>query len=105
MEIIRRYELQELLDAVRRNPYGKMLITGVAGSGKTFLLNIIGKILEEQGKNILYEAGAFSQMDSQKQKQAYEFENVVCLVDGLDEMYRYRYRQIVENSCSRTENY
>lgn len=50
MEIIRRDELQELLDVVRMKPYGKILITGAAGSGKTFLLNIIGKILEEQGR-------------------------------------------------------
>ena len=42
MEIIRRDELQELLDVVRMKPYGKILITGAAGSGKTFLLNIIG---------------------------------------------------------------
>ena len=55
MEILRRDELQELLDVVRMNPYGKFLITGVSGSGKTFLLNIIGKILEEQGKEIWYE--------------------------------------------------
>ena len=31
MEIIRGDELQELLDAVRVNPYGKFLITGAAG--------------------------------------------------------------------------
>ena len=36
MEIIRRDELQELLDVVRMKPYGKFLITGAAGSGKTF---------------------------------------------------------------------
>lgn len=44
MEIIRKDQLQELLDVVRVNPYGKFLITGIAGSGKTFLLNVIGKI-------------------------------------------------------------
>ena len=38
MEIIRKDELQEILDAVNANLYGKFLITGVAGSGKTFLL-------------------------------------------------------------------
>lgn len=43
MEIIRRDDLQDLLDVVRVNPYGKFLITGIAGSGKTFLLNIIGR--------------------------------------------------------------
>ena len=53
MEIIRRDELQELLDVVRMKPYGKFLITGAAGSGKTFLLNIIGKILEEKGRDIM----------------------------------------------------
>ncbi len=37
MEIIRRDELQELLDVVRMKPYGKILITGAAGSGKTFV--------------------------------------------------------------------
>lgn len=63
MEIIRRDELQELLDVVRMNPYGKFLITGISGSGKTFLLNIVGKILEEQGKEICYENMAFSQME------------------------------------------
>ena len=62
MEIIRRDELQELLDVVRMKPYGKFLITGAAGSGKTFLLNIIGKILEEQGREIWYETMDFSQM-------------------------------------------
>ena len=54
MEIIRRDELQELLDVVRMKPYGKFLITGAAGSGKTFLLNIIGKILEEQGREEVF---------------------------------------------------
>lgn len=43
MEIIRRDELQEFLNVVRVNPYGKFLITGIAGSGKTFLLNIFGR--------------------------------------------------------------
>lgn len=94
MEIIRRDELQELLDVVGVNPYGKFLITGIAGSGKTFLLNIIGKILEEQGKKIWYENMAFSQMGNKIGKHPSEFEGVVCLVDGLDE--KYRYKQIVE---------
>ena len=62
MEIIRRDELQELLDVVSMKPYGKFLITGAAGSGKTFLLNIIGKILEEQGREIWYEMMDFSRM-------------------------------------------
>lgn len=95
MEIIRRDELQELLDVVRVNPYGKVLITGIAGSGKTFLLNIIGKILEEQGKKIWYENMAFSQMGNKIWKHPSEFEDIVCLVDGLDEIYRYK--QITEH--------
>lgn len=90
MEIIRRDELQKILDVVRVNPYGKFLITGVTGSGKTFLLNIIGKILEERGKKILYEAITFSQRGSTIWKHPSEFENVIYLVDGLDEIYRYK---------------
>ena len=54
MEIIRKNELQEILELVEMKPYGKFLITGVAGSGKTALLNIAGKTLEERGKRIRY---------------------------------------------------
>lgn len=54
MEIIRKNELQEILDLVKMMSHGKFLITGAAGSGKTFLLNIAGKILWEQGKKIRY---------------------------------------------------
>lgn len=96
MEIIRRDELQELLDVVRMKPYGKILITGAAGSGKTFLLNIIGKILEEQGRKIWYETIVFSQMGNKIWKHSSDFTDVVCLVDGLDEIYRYK-QQMVEN--------
>lgn len=94
MEIIRKDELQEILDVVNSKPYGKFLITGVAGSGKTFLLNIIGKRLEEQGKKILYEMMAFSPIDNEIRKYPLDIENCACLVDGLDEIYRYK--QIVE---------
>lgn len=95
MEIIRREELQEILDAVRVNPYGKFLITGIAGSGKTFLLNIIGKILKQQGKKIGYKTMVFSQMGNKIWKYPSEFEDAVYLVDGLDEVYRHK--QIVEH--------
>ena len=94
MEIIRKDELQEILDVVNAKPYGKFLITGVEGSGKTFLLNIIGKKLEEQGKKILYETMVFSTIDNEIRKDTLDVENCAYLVDGLDEIYRYR--QIVE---------
>lgn len=94
MEIIRKDELQELLDAVNVKPYGKFLITGAAGSGKTFLLNILGKTLEEQGKKILFETMAFSQNGNRIWEYPTDVGNQVCLVDGLDEIYRYR--QIAE---------
>ena len=94
MEIIRRDELQELLDVVRMKPYGKILITGAAGSGKTFLLNIIGKILEEQGRKIWYETMVFSQMGNKIWKHSSDFTDVVCLVDGLDEIYRYKQQMV-----------
>ena len=61
----------------------------------SFLLNIVGKILEEQGKEICYENMAFSQMGNKIWKHPSEFEEVVCLVDGLDE--KYRYKQIAEH--------
>lgn len=96
MEIIRRDELQELLDVVSMKPYGKFLITGAAGSGKTFLLNIIGKILEEQGWKIWYKTMEFSQMGNKIWKYPSDFTDVVCLVDGLDEVYKYK-QQMVEH--------
>ena len=43
MEIIRKNELQEILDLVKMMSHGIFLITGAAGSGKTFLLNILLK--------------------------------------------------------------
>ena len=54
MEIIRKEELQEMINIIQKNPYGKFLISGVAGSGKTFLLNILGKVLQESGKEVKY---------------------------------------------------
>ena len=99
MEIIRRDELQEVLDAVEESPYCKFLITGVAGSGKTFLLNIIGNILKEQGRDISYEANAFLQAGNKAWSNLYRFDNDVYLVDDLDEIYRHK--QVVE----RMKNY
>ena len=66
------------------------MIIGAAGSGKTFLLNIIGKILEEQGREIWYETMDFPQEVNKIWKHPSDFTDVVCLVDGLDEMYRYK---------------
>lgn len=60
MEIIRKNELQEILDLVKMMSHGKIFVTGAAGSGKTFLLNIAGKILWEQGKKIRYKIWNFS---------------------------------------------
>ncbi len=94
LEVIRKGELQELLDVIKVNPYGKFLITGIAGSGKTFLLNTIGKILEKQGKKIFYETMSFSQTGNRIWKYPSELEDIVYLVDGLDEIYKYK--QIVE---------
>ena len=67
-----------------------VVVSASAGSGKTFLLNIIGKILEEQGRKIWYETMVFSQMGNKIWKHSSDFTDVVCLVDGLDEIYRYK---------------
>lgn len=84
MEIIRKYELHNILDIVKKNPYGKIIITGASGSGKTFLLNVVGKILEEQGMRIRYETMAFSQGS----RYLKEYDDTVCLIDDLDKIYR-----------------
>ena len=106
MDIIRRDELDEILDIVKKNPYGKIIITGATGSGKTFLLNIVGKILEEQGLKIRYE-----RMDiASELRYFHEYDGTVCLIDGLDEIYRNQ--QIIEyikygkgcNICTAKEN-
>lgn len=89
MEIVRKDELEHLLDAINENPYGKFIISGIAGSGKTFLLNVLGNILQDSGKNVVYGGTvAFSQVHVK------DLTKVVYLIDGLDEIYRHR--QIVE---------
>ena len=86
MEIIRKNELQEILELVEMKPYGKFLITGVAGSGKTALLNIAGKTLEERGKRIRY--GGLSVTSNWR--NSHKPDNAICLIDGLDEICRNR---------------
>ena len=94
MEIIRRNELQEILDLVKMIPHGKFLITGAAGSGKTFLLNIAGKILWEQGKKIRYKTMELFPDDKETGDYLSESSDTVYLIDGLDDIYRYK--QIVK---------
>lgn len=47
MEVIRNEELHQMINMIQKKPYGKFLISGDAGSGKTFLLNTLGKLLQE----------------------------------------------------------
>ena len=81
MEIIRRNELQEILDLVKMMPHGKILITGAAGSGKTFLLNIAGKILWEQGKKIRYKNMELFPDDKETGDYLSESSDTVYLID------------------------
>ena len=90
MEIIRRNELQEILDLVKMIPHGKFLITGAAGSGKTFLLNIVGKILWEQGKKIRYKIMELVPDNKETWEYWSESDDTVYLIDGLDDIYRYK---------------
>lgn len=94
MEIIRKNELQEILDLVKMMSHGKFLITGAAGSGKTFLLNIAGKILWEQGKKIRYKNMELFPDDKETGDYLSESSDTVYLIDGLDDIYRYK--QIVK---------
>lgn len=84
MEIIRKNELQEILDLVKMMSHGKFLITGAAGSGKTFLLNIAGKILWEQGKKIRYKNMELFPDDKETGDYLSESSDTVYLIDGLD---------------------
>lgn len=106
MEIIRRYELQKIIDIVKRDSYGKIIITGTVGSGKSFLLNIVGKLLEEQGLKIRYGGITFSV----GAKYLPEYDENVYLIDDLDEIYRnkqmleyIRYRKVCY-ICTAKEN-
>ena len=81
MEIIRRNELQEILDLVKMMPHGKILITGAAGSGKTVLLNIAGKILWEQGKRIRYKNMELFPDDKETGDYLSESSDTVYLID------------------------
>ena len=81
MEIIRRNELQEILDLVKMMPHGKILITGAAGSGKTVLLHIAGKILWEQGKRIRYKNMELFPDDKETGDYLSESSDTVYLID------------------------
>ena len=81
MEIIRKNELQEILDLVKMMPHGKILITGAAGSGKTVLLNIAGKILWEQGKRIRYKNMELFPDDKETGDYLSESSDTVYLID------------------------
>lgn len=109
MEIIRNDELHQMINMIQKNPYGKFLISGDAGSGKTFLLNTLGKLLQESGKAVKYRALRFSQT---KRNIYYEkeSENIVYLFDGLDEVYKHKaFIEEIRNSancfvCTAREN-
>lgn len=109
MEIIRNEELHQMINMIQKNPYGKFLISGDAGSGKTFLLNTLGKLLQESGKAVKCRALRFSQT---KRNIYYEkeSENIVYLFDGLDEVYKHKaFIEEIRNSancfvCTAREN-
>lgn len=109
MEIIRNEELHQMINMIQKNPYCKFLISGDAGSGKTFLLNTLGKLLQESGKAVKYRALRFSQT---KRNTYYEkeSENIVYLFDGLDEVYKHKaFIEEIRNSancfvCTAREN-
>lgn len=109
MEIIRNEELYQMINMIQKNPYGKFLISGDAGSGKTFLLNTLGKLLQESGKDVKYRALRFSQTKRNKYYEK-ESENIVYLFDGLDEVYKHKaFIEEIRNSanclvCTAREN-
>lgn len=87
MEIIRESEIQEIMEMINTKPYGKYLICGPAGCGKTFLLNILGNRLEEQGKKVIYKMARYSRANDKLADNQSDNEKTVCLFDGLDEAY------------------
>lgn len=109
MEVIRNEELHQMINMIQKKSYGKFLISGDAGSGKTFLLNTLGKLLQESGKAVKYRALRFSQT---KRNTYYEkeLENIVYLFDGLDEVYKHKvFIEEIRNSancfvCTAREN-
>ncbi len=89
MEIIRKEELQRLLSIIQDKPNGKFLISGSQGCGKTFLLNILGQALQEQGKKVKYYDIPFHQTDRSIYNDLY-YNECIYLLDGLDKAYNSR---------------
>lgn len=85
MEFIRENELRELISIINSKPYGKYLITGPAGSGKSFFLNMLTLDLEEHGQNIIYEVPRYGVTS---EKNIENVPNAIYLFDGLDEAFR-----------------
>lgn len=71
MEVIRKAELEQIIGAWQRKPYGKFLISGSRGSGKSFLLKRLSNILRGMGKNIIYKQADFV-ITNVERKEVYE---------------------------------
>jgi restriction system protein len=88
MDFIRQEELGIFLNELKKKPYGKFMVYGAAGMGKTTFLHMIENSLKEQGKRVVW-IQAFSHMDFRSNQ--YRDLNTILLIDGLDEARYQRY--------------
>lgn len=82
MDFIRQDELNLFINEIKRNPYGKFIVYGKAGIGKTTFLHMLGDVLEKQGKRIVWIKSYFPKGIRHSRYQDYE---TIFLVDGLDD--------------------
>lgn len=78
-----------------KNPNDKFLISGAVGSGKNFLLNILGKVLKESGKKVKYRALPFCQAKGYKH---YEKELKILYIYLIDWVRYISLRQLLNKS-------
>jgi restriction system protein len=80
---VRQEELDIIINQIKKKPYGKFMIYGEAGIGKTTLLNMLGRELRAQGLNVRPTQRIFNVSGPRWLSENYH--DTVYLIDGLDE--------------------
>lgn len=96
-DFVRQEELEIFLNEIKKNPFGKYLIYGSAGMGKTTFLHMVEKVLIQQGKNVVWIQSLFYKSDFAKK---FRDNDTIFLIDGLDESRNRNYfvKEIVGNN-------